>query len=340
MPATTLSPGDGEILITGAAGFIGGEMAVRLATRGWSVTGFDLPARPAAHLAGAGVRLIEGDVTSEGDCARLFRECRPAAILHCAAAMGGSTPREEFMRVNLGGTRTLAKAAIATGCRRFVFVSSVTVHGMPPDPGITEETPRRSIGLPYADSKIATEAALLEHQGRGELDVTVLRPADVYGPRSGEWVVKLVEALRSGKMILIGGGSGLVNLTYVDNLTDAAEACLGRPDSSGQAYLVTDGNPVTWRRYLTDLASAASCSPPRVSIPTFLAVPMVAAMEAVFPLLGRKPPLGKLGLRLLTSRSAYRIDKARRDLRWEPAVAYEEGMRRVAEWIRRAIPPA
>jgi nucleoside-diphosphate-sugar epimerase len=332
------SPPPAPVLITGAAGFIGGEMARHFATGGIPTAGWDLPGKPVGHLDACAVPFHAGDVTVRADCDEILRRVKPGAIVHCAAAMGGSTPRQEFMRVNLGGTRTLAEAAVACGVRRLVFISSVTVHGMPPSDGIHEGTEIRSIGLPYADSKIATEEILRAHQARGELDVTVLRPADVYGPRSGEWVVKLVEALRAGKMLLIAGGRGLINITYVDNLCDAVRACLVREESVGREYLITDGSPVTWRRYLSDLASAAGAPPPRISVPTAVAWPLVVAMEAVFPLLGRRPPLGRLGLRLLTSRSAYSIHRARKELGWEPAVTYEEGMRRVADWVREAIP--
>ncbi len=334
----SLGTDDHPLLITGAAGFIGGEMARHFASRRLRVVGSDLHGKPADHLSPFGVPLLPGDVTRREDCDRLLRETQPRAIVHCAAAMGGAVPREEFMRVNLGGTKVLLESAVAAGVRRFVFISSVTVHGMPSRSGVTEESGYRSIGLPYADSKIATEELLRAHHGRGDLEVTILRPADVYGPRSGEWVVKLVEALRSRKMVLIGGGRGLINLTYVDNLSDAVLACLAAPSTAGRDYLVTDGAPVTWRRYLADLARAAEAPPPRVSVPLALAWPLVLAMEAALPLVGRKPPLGRMGLKLLSSRTSYSIEKARRELSWSPAVDYTEGMKRVVTWIREAMP--
>jgi nucleoside-diphosphate-sugar epimerase len=151
-------------------------------------------------------------------------------------------------------------------------------------------------------------------------------------------VVKLVEALRAGKMVLIGGGRGNVNVTHVDNLSSAAAACLERPESLGRAYLITDGAPVSWKEYLTGLARASGAPPPRLSIPTVVAWPLVQVMEAVFPLLGRRPPLGRLGLRLLTSRSAYDISRARSELGWQPEVSYREGMSGVEAWIREAMP--
>jgi nucleoside-diphosphate-sugar epimerase len=332
------SSSSSPVLITGAAGFIGGEMARRFAEAGRAVATLDLAGRPIDHLSHPLIRHMEGDVTSRADCDRALAAAEPRAIVHCAAAMGGETPREEFMRVNLGGSRTLAAAAAAAGVRRFILVSSVTVHGMPPRDGIDEESGIRSIGLPYADSKIATEAALREMHDRREIELTILRPGDVHGPRSGEWVVKLVERLRAGRMILIGGGRGLVNVTYVDNFSDAVAACLDVERSVGKAYLITDGRPVTWKRYLEDLSAAAGAPPPRLSIPTAVAWPLVHAMEASFPLIRRRPPLGRLGLKLLTSRSSYSIDRARRDLGWEPAVGYEEGMRRVGAWVRERMP--
>jgi nucleoside-diphosphate-sugar epimerase len=321
----------GAVLITGASGFIGGEMARRLAESGRIVIALDLPGRPVAHLSRSGIRLCEGDVTSRSDCERALAGA--GAVIHCAALMGGSLPPGEAMRINAGGTETLATAAGEAGVRRFVYISSVTVHGMPPRGGITEESPLVSIGLPYADSKIAAEAALQRLQRSGAIDLAILRPGDVYGPRSGEWVVKLVEALRAGKMIYIGGGRGLVNTTWVDNLTDAAIACLDRPRAAGEAFLITDGTPVTWRRYLEALARAARTRPPRISIPTAIAWPLVLAMEAALPLLGMRPPLGRLGLRLLTSRSAYSIERAKRELGWRPVTGFEQGMSRIAEWI-------
>jgi nucleoside-diphosphate-sugar epimerase len=327
------------ILITGAAGFIGGEFARLFADAGRRVAAFDLPGRPVSHLSRAGISLLEGDVTSRADCDRAIAASAPSAVVHCAAAMGGSVPRETFMRVNTSGTATLAEAAAAAGVRRLIYISSVTVHGMPNRRGIAEDLPSRSIGLPYADSKIEAERLLMRLHEEGRIRLTILRPGDVYGPRAGEWVIKLVAAMRSGRMILIGGGRGFVNTTYVENLFDAAAACFSTSRSEGQAYLITDGEPVSWKRYLTALAAAAGVAPPRLSLPTLAAWPLVLAMEAAMSPFGWKPPLGRMGLRLLTSRSSYSIEKAKADLGFSPRISFAEGMDRVAAWIRESEPP-
>src|SRR5262245_32262706 len=110
---------DETILITGAAGFIGGEMARRLAASGWRIAAVDLPGRPAPYPAHSNISRFEADVTSRLDCDRILQSSRPRAIVHCAAIMGSTASREEFFRVNEGGTRALAAAAAAAGVRRF-----------------------------------------------------------------------------------------------------------------------------------------------------------------------------------------------------------------------------
>lgn len=323
------------VLVTGAAGFIGGRVAQRLRDAGHRVVALDLAGRSRAHLGGAGIEFKEADITDAAAVSRVLSDVRASWVVHCAALMGGWGAPEEYRRVNVEGTRHVASWAAATGVARFVYISSVSVYGMPPLEGITEETPFLHIGLPYGDSKIAAETLVLDFHRAG-LPCTILRPGDVYGPRASEWVVKLVESMRSGRMILIGGGRGLINVTHVDNLVDVIEAALGNPGAAGRDYIITDGKPATWRDYLTMLSGAAGCAPPKFSLPIVAAWPAVLLLEAVGRLTGRRPPLSRMGLSLLTARCTYSIDRARRELGWSPRVGLAEGMKEVGDWLKGA----
>ena len=321
------------VLVTGAAGFIGGRVAQRLRGDGHHVTALDLAGRTWHHLAGGGLRCVEADITDAASVDRALAGVRVSRVVHCAALMGGWGAPEDYRRVNVEGTRHVASWAMANGASRFLYVSSVSVYGMPPIEGITEETPFRHIGLPYADSKMEAEAVMLELQRAG-LPCTILRPGDVYGPRASEWVVKLVDAMKSGRMILIGGGRGLINVTHVDNLVDAIEAALDTEGAAGRDYIVTDGRPVTWKGYLTALARAAGCPPPKRSLPIAAAWPAVIVLEGLGRLTGRRPPLSRMGLSLLTARCTYSIERARRELGWSPRIGLEAGMDGIAAWLR------
>ena len=323
-------------LVTGAAGFIGGRVAQRMAGSGRRIVALDLPDRSFDHLAGHyDMDVRKADITRPADLSRALGGVRPSAVIHCAALMGGWGPLSEYRRVNVEGTRHVAAWSVSAGARLFVYISSVSVHGMPDARGIDETAPMASIGLPYGDSKIEAEA-LVRSLHQGGLPSIILRPGDVFGPRAGEWVVKLVESMRAGRMIRIAGGRGLINTTYVDNLVDAIEAAIVRPAAAGRDYIITDGAPVSWNDYLRALARAAGCRPPRVSIPAAIAWPLVLVMESAGRIAGRRPPLSRMGLRLLTARCTYSIERARRELGWEPRVGFDAAMDDVAAWLRRA----
>ena len=293
----------------------------------------DLPGRRYDHLASTHVEIRPADITDAEGMTRALGSLRPAAVIHCAALMGGWGAAEEYRRINVEGTRNVATWAASAGTARFIYISSVSVYGMPAARGIDETTPFRHIGLPYGDSKMEAEQIVRGFHTTG-LASTILRPGDVYGPRAGEWVVKLVDSMKSGRMILIGGGRGLINTTYVDNLVDAIAAALTRPEAAGRDYIITDGAPVTWREYLGALAAAAGCAPPKLSLPSSIAWPAVLVLEAAGRLTGKRPPLSSMGLRLLTAGCTYSIARARRELDWIPRIALDAGMKAVGEWLR------
>jgi nucleoside-diphosphate-sugar epimerase len=325
------------VLVTGAAGFIGGHVAARLARAGSPVVALDLPGSDWGHLHGlAGLQTREADIADAEALERALSECAAGAVVHCAALMGSAAP-EAIHRANVVGTHNIGAWAAAHKATRFVYLSSVTVHGLVPVRGIDEDTPFARIGMPYADSKMdaESEVARLHHQG---IRWTILRPGDVYGPRAGEWVLKLVAAMRQGRMALIGGGSGLINITHVDNLADAIEAALRAPQAAGRVYLITDGEPVTWKRYLDALASTAGCAPATRSIPTWIAWPATTAFSMLSRLTGWRPPITPLGLRLMTARCSYSIDRARRELHWTPRVTFEAGMEEIGRWLKSSVP--
>ena len=163
------------VLVTGAAGFIGGRVAQRLRDAGHRVVALDLAGRSRTHLSGSGIEFKEADITDAAAVSHALSGVHVSWVVHCAALMGGWGAPEEYLRVNVEGTRHVASWAASTGVTRFLYISSVSVYGMPPVEGITEETPFLHIGLPYGDSKIAAETLVREFHSAG-LPCTILRP--------------------------------------------------------------------------------------------------------------------------------------------------------------------
>jgi nucleoside-diphosphate-sugar epimerase len=121
------------------------------------------------------------------------------------------------------------------------------VYGRTADGDLTEESPRRKLGEAYADSKLAAEREVLACGRRHGLPVTVLQPTAVYGPWGGVWTERVLAMLRTGRVILVDGGSGLANAVYVDDLVSAMLLAAVAPGAVGEAFLVSGEEPVTWR---------------------------------------------------------------------------------------------
>jgi nucleoside-diphosphate-sugar epimerase len=291
------------VAVTGAKGFIGSALARRLAGDGHDVVPIDLP---------------ETDVTDAAAVERAIAGCD--LVVHTAAIVDDDGRMEDFVRVNVGGTRNVLDAAEKAGVERVVHLSSVAVFGYDFTRDIGEDSPPRTVGNPYIDTKAAGERLA---RSRG---ATVVRPGDVYGPGSMPWVIRPLRAIASGQMVLPGKGEGIVTAVYVDDLVDCIVRALTHPDAAGQVFTCWDGNPVTARDFFAHHASWTGKkvrTAPR---------PLVWLGAAISELAGRD--VRRASLMFLSRKAVYPNARAREVLGWEPRVPIAEGMARSEAWAR------
>ncbi|MFW6049640.1 MAG: NAD-dependent epimerase/dehydratase family protein [Myxococcota bacterium] len=319
------------LAITGVGGFIGARLAEVALERGMRVRGLDISSDAAAKAEALGVEAVVGDITDPAAAARM---CQGAdAVVHTAAIVREGGDWDLFRRVNVEGAETVARAARDAGARRFVHLSSVMVYGFHYPPGITEEGPLRGDDNPYCTTKIQSEQALLAFHERGDMEVVVVRPGDVYGPGSQPWVVRPLQLMKQGLFALPNRGRGYINPVYVDDLAEGILLAL-HTEHTGEAFNLTDGRAVTYTEYFGRLARLAGLRPPR-TLPTPVLRVAFRAIEQGFGLAGKEPPAHAQALDYLLRPGAYSIDKARRLLDYAPAVDLDEGMRRTEAWLRR-----
>jgi nucleoside-diphosphate-sugar epimerase len=233
-----------RVLVTGAGGFIGGRLVERLVLEcGARVRTQARGPAGAFRLARFPVEIVRGDVTDQAFLAEAVRGCD--VVFHCAYGTRGSQRRRAW--VNREGTRRLLAASAKAGVRRLVHLSTLMAYGRTPDGDLTEEAPRRRLGETYADSKRQAERVALRFARRGALPVAVLQPTAVYGPYGGVWTSRVLDQLRTGRVILVDGGRGLANAVYVDDLVSAMLLAAVEPAAVGEAFLVSGEEPVTWR---------------------------------------------------------------------------------------------
>jgi len=322
------SLGGQTVLVTGATGFIGSHLALRLAGQGASVRGMARSAAQGKWLSDRGVQIVEGDLTDPDSLRRAARGC--SIVFSIAGWTGRPRTREAPWRVNVDGTRALVEAAIEAGARRVVHTSSVAAHG-PVAEGVVDETgPLRATDA-YGASKARSESIVF---GCGDrIEPVVLRPAQIYGPRGRTWTTGFFTAVRFGLPLLIDGGHGSFHPCYIDNLVDAYLLAAVQPGAVSQAFTIFD-QVTTWREFVDYYARMAGR--PARSVPAWTARIGVRLLP-VWSALTRQPPIATPDmLSFVLGHYRYSSDKARRRLGWSPRVSLDEGMRRVEVWLREA----
>ena len=293
-----------RVAVTGAKGFIGAAVGDRLRADGHEVVEIDLP---------------DVDVTDAAAIDRALAGCDYA--VHTAAIVDTDGDMDEFVRVNVGGTRNVLDAAARNKLDRVVHLASVAVWGYEFSHDIPEDSPPRTVGNPYIDTKAASERLAL---GRG---AAVVRPGDVYGPRSDPWVLRPLRAIESGMLVLPGKGNGVITPIYIDDLVDCIVRAMTHPDAAGVAFTCWDGSPVTAREFFAYhgrwTGKTIRTAPPAV----------VLAAAALGQLAGRRD-VGPGALQFISRKAIFPNARAREVLGWQPKVTLDEGMARVEQWLR------
>ena len=312
-----------RVFITGASGFIGRALAERYARDGHEVLGCDLVADPARGV-------VAGDVGTEGPWQRHAAGCE--LVIHTAATVSFRLERREALwRSNVLGTAHALAAAEWGGARRFVHFSSVTAFGFVFPDGVDERYPVHPTYVPYPDSKIASEQVVLQAHVEGRVPCTIVRPGDVYGPRSRVWALIPAELIRTRRFTLPGGGRGIHSPVYIDNLVDGVVLAAESVDAIGQIFTLSDGVGVPYREFFAPYSSLVGRR--LVTLPTPVALGSAALIRQALRFFPADNEINPASARYLLRRGTYSNAKARRALGWEPAVDVSEGLRRTVAWL-------
>jgi nucleoside-diphosphate-sugar epimerase len=314
-----------RVCITGANGFIGRTLARTLRERGAEVVGVDRDADP-----GAGV--VAGDISQPGAWQSIADGC--ATVIHTAALVGMPSDVSSFWDVNVRGTRLALDAARDGGAGRFVHISSVVTFGFDFPDGVDERWPVRTTGIAYMDTKVAAEQVVLQAHAAREIDVTVIRPGDVYGPGSRPWTTLPLKLLRARRFALPEHGRGIHSPVYVDDLVRGIVSAAESESAVGRVINLSGGVGVETSEFFDYYARMLGRR--RVpTVPTSLALAAAGLQTRIARARGTASELTPDGVRFLAlRRGTYGIATARELLDWEPQVGLAEGMSRTEAWAR------
>ncbi|MFC2023114.1 NAD-dependent epimerase/dehydratase family protein [Chloroflexota bacterium] len=237
---------DRQVLVTGGTGFVGGRLVERLILeQGAMVRVLVRSYGSAARVARLPIELVQGDITDADAVQRAVDGCE--IVFHCAHGNSGSP--EERRLINLGGTENVMQAALRAGMQRVVHLSTLRVYGDTDDGELDESAPYRYSGNLYSDTKLDAESVVQSLIREHGLPATILQPTHIYGPRGPRFSVRVLERLKTDRLILVNGGTGLCNVVYIDDVVDAILLGATVKSAVGETFLISDGAPTTWIEY-------------------------------------------------------------------------------------------
>lgn len=333
-------------VVTGGNGFVGRHLVRALAARGDEVITMDL-----AEWAGGDAPAIRSVVADLRDADALAKACEGAdAVFHVASRVQTrKTGAEEVFDVNVGGTRKLLSACRARGVSRLVYVSSASVVYGGEDVAGGDETlpyPAR-FHAPYAEAKARAEEEVLRAND-GALATCAIRPHIIFGPGDTRFFPAVLSRARSGRLkAYVGDPKKLSDFTYVDNLVDAlltaGDALSHESALAGQAYFVTNGEPLGFWELVGRLLDGLELPRPTFRVPYPIAFGAAAVRETLDAMRGiatSEESLTRFTIRYLTTHHYFSCAKAQRDFGYRPRVGLDEGVARTIAALRAGEPPA
>ena len=328
-------------VVTGAAGFVGTHLVDALVARGDHVVALDIG--PKAHR--DDVEYHRVDIT---DYDAVKKALAGAEVVYHNASVVHTKQNmvDRVWAVNLGGSRNIHRACRELGVKKLVYVSSASAvyEGHDLENGDETLPYSRVSQAPYADSKIAAEKELLAASGQDGVLICAIRPHVIFGPRDNRLVPNLLVRAKEGKLRFSVGRDlkKLSDFTYVDNLISALllaedKLAAGSP-VSGQAYFITNGEPMGFFDFVDEFLIELGYEPIKVSVPYPIAYAAAGVKEAIDTLrggtLGQEDGMTRFAIKYMCTHHYFSIAKAKRELGYDPKVSIRQGISKTIGYLR------
>lgn len=328
-----------KCLVTGATGFLGRYLTQALVEDGHRVRVLVRPTSDCSLLKDYDIEIITGDLLQRDTLVEAAKG--QEVVLHNAAKVADWGKREEFYQVNVQGTKNLLDACLATGVKRFIYTSSLTVLGASRSTRpVDERTPYTTRYFePYTETKILTEKLVLDYYNTHNIPVTIIRPGMIWGPGDTTIFPRIERLAKKRLLLIIGQGTNTLCLSYISNVVEGIILVTYNPQAIGQIYHITDRDRVTAKTFLSEIAHIIGIkSLYRLPIPFRMLFTLAHAFE-IWTRIRKKegaPLITRYGICLMGLNFNIDIAKAQRELGYTAKVPFKEGMKRLHQWYKEA----
>ena len=317
--------------VTGGTGFTGGALARRLLERGDTVKALVRSEAKGQALKEAGAELVVGDLRDRTTFERALEGVD--VVYHIAAVFReAKLSDQDYEEINVGGTKNMVEASASAGVGRFVHCSTVGVHG---NTGRTPADENSKYHLPdfYCKSKLEGELAARELFEKLNQPGTVFRPAGIYGPGDLRFL-KLFKGVAKGTFFMIGDGETVYHFTFIDDLCDGILLCGEKQEALGDVFILGGERFISLNELVAEIGKIVGRAPHKFKIPVWPVMTASHVCEALCRPIGIEPPLYPRRVEFFTKDRAFKIDKAKRILGFQPKHSEPEGLAKTAAWYR------
>lgn len=325
-----------QILVTGGGGFVGGYVVDRLLERGYAVRSLGRSPQPGLEAKGVDVRCADlADAQAVSDAVEGVD-----AVFHVAAKAGVWGSWDSYYQANVVGTKNVVEACQRHGVGRLVYTSTPSVvFNRQPFTGQGNELPYGKNWLcHYAHTKAIAEQEALGANSES-LKVVALRPHLVFGPGDPHLLPRVVESVKAGRLKIVGDGRNRVDVSYVKDVAAAHLAAfdaLTKGQGAGQAYFISQGQPVEIWLWLNQVLEGLGHPPLKKKIPLPLAYAAGGLAELTWKLLKKagEPPITRFVAVELAKDHYFDLSAAQRDLNFTPAYSMGDALRETIDDLK------
>lgn len=304
------------VLVTGAGGFVGGNLVDRLLREPVAIRAMVRNPAQVAELEAKGVDVVLGDLTDRETLRKAVNGVQ--GIYHIAALFRQAGFEEDvFDQVNAEGTRSLFNAAVEAGVQRVIHCSTVGVLGDIQNPPANEQTPYNP-GDMYQRSKMKGEQIALDILRTERIGGVVIRPAMIYGP-GDQRTLKLFHMVAKGRFFYVGKGDKTVHWIDVRDLADAFVLAMNQTERNAEVYIIAGKEAVPLKVMADAIAKELGVRRPWIHLPVKPMQWLGSACETVCRPLGIEPPIFRRRVDFYTKSRSFDASKGREHLGFKPA---------------------